>query len=84
MVLHDVADGARLIIEGPPPLNAEVLGHRDLHASNMLVIPDRFEETIAESEVGQIEQRLLAEVVINAIHPVLREDRVQIGVELHG
>ena len=41
MVLHDVADRAHLLVEGAAALDAEFLGHRDLHAGNERAVPQR-------------------------------------------
>ena len=58
-------------------LDAEALGHRDLHALDVVAVPDRLEERVGETEVHQVLHRLLAEVVVDAEDRRLREDRVQ-------
>ena len=49
VVLDDVADGPRLLVERAAPLDAEVLRHRDLHAFDVVAVPDRFQETCSQS-----------------------------------
>src|SRR6185503_7128085 len=81
MVLHDVTDRANLVVEAATPLNAEALGHRDLHAIDEIAVPDRLEEAIGETEIQQVLHCLLAEVVIDAEHRRLGEDLMQRAVE---
>ena len=50
VVLDDVADGARLLVELAAPLHTERLGHRDLHALDVVLVPDRLEEGVGEPE----------------------------------
>src|SRR5262245_27548101 len=81
MVLHDVAQGPRLIVELAASLHAERLCHRDLHALDVLPIPDRLEERVRKAEEEQVLNRVLAQVVVDAEHAVFTEggvdDRVQ-------
>ena len=65
VVLDDVPYGARLVVEAPPPLDANALGHGDLHAVDVVAVPDRLEQRVAEAEIEQVLHRLLAEVVID-------------------
>ena len=51
VVLHDVANGAKLLVEPAATLDAERLGHRDLDALDVVAIPDRLEEAVREPEV---------------------------------
>ena len=59
MVLNDVADGARLLVEGAAPLHAEVFRHGDLHALHELAIPERFQERVDEAEKDHVVHRSL-------------------------
>ena len=65
VILEHVADGAGLLVEPAAPSDAERLGHGDLHAFDVVAVPDRFEERVRESEQQQVLHRLLAEVVVD-------------------
>ena len=82
VVLHDVADRARLLVELAAARDAEALGHRDLHAAHVVAVPDRLEERVAEAEEQQVLHRFLAQVVIDAEDRGLVEDAVQGAVQL--
>ncbi len=66
MVLDDVARHAGLLVELAAPLDADVLGDRDLHVVDVLAPPHGLEERVGEPEDEQVLHRLLAEVVIDA------------------
>ena len=74
MVLQDVADRARLLVELAAALDPEALRHRDLHALDEVPVPDRLEERVAEAKVEEVLHRLLAEVVIDPEDRRLGED----------
>jgi hypothetical protein len=82
VVLHDVAHGARLFVEAPSPLDAEVLRHRDLHALHVQTVPQRLEEAVGETEVDQIVDRRLSQVVVDAEDRLLVERLMQDPVQL--
>ncbi len=65
MILHDIADGAGFLIELTAAVHAHLLGHRDLHAGDVIAIPDGLEERVGKAEIQQTLHRLLAEVVID-------------------
>ena len=67
MVLHDVAQRPGLLVELAAPLDPDRLGDGDLDMVDILAIPERLEDAIAEAEDEQVLHRLLAEVVIDAI-----------------
>ena len=50
VVLDDVADRAGLFVELAAALHVEALGHRDLHALDVVAIPDRLEKRVREPE----------------------------------
>ena len=81
MVLHHVANGADLFVELTATLHAKVLGHRDLHARDMVPIPDRFEKGVGKPEIEQVLDRLLAQVMIDAEDGRFGEALVQRTVE---
>jgi hypothetical protein len=73
MVLDDVADGARLIVESAPALHSEVLRHGDLHTFDLVAVPERFQERVHEPEEHEVLDRRLPEVVIDAEDRLLVE-----------
>ncbi len=66
MVFDDVARHPRLFVEAPATLDADLLGHGDLHVVDVLAAPDRLEEQVGEPQDEQILHRLLAEIVVDA------------------
>src|SRR5215813_7778235 len=81
MVLHDVADRARLIIKRAPPLDAEVFGHGDLHTRDMVAIPERLQERIGKAEEEHVVHWQLAQVMVDAEDRFLVEGAEQRAVE---
>src|SRR5262249_21123111 len=65
VVLHHIKDGARLIVEGASTLNTELLRHRDLHAFDVVAIPERLEKRVSESEVQHILNGPLPKVMVD-------------------
>src|SRR5438132_14378661 len=65
MVLKDVANRARLLVERGSPLDPDRLGDRDLHVVDELAVPDRLEDAVREPEREHVLDGLLAEVVID-------------------
>ena len=51
VVLHDVANGAQLFIKAPAVFHAKTFAHGDLHALDVLTIPDWFQEGVREAEI---------------------------------
>jgi hypothetical protein len=50
MVLHHVAQGAGLVVEGAALFHAQVLGDRDLDVGDVLAPPDGLEQRVAEAQ----------------------------------
>ena len=82
VVLHDVADRAGFFVERAAALDAEVLGHGDLDALDVVAVPDRLEERVGEAEEEQVLHRPLAEIVVDPedrlFVEVAQQDRVQL------
>ena len=84
VVLDHVPDRPRLVVEGPPVGHVEGLGHVDLHARDVIAVPERLEERVGEAEVEQVLNRLLAEIVVDPEDGRLGEDLVDRGVQGDG
>ena len=67
MVLENVADRAGLLVERSAVLDADRLGHRDLHVVHVAPVPERLEDAVPEAEDQQVADRLLPEVVVDAV-----------------
>src|SRR5882724_6382660 len=81
VVLHHVAQDALRLEVAAAPLDAHGLGARDLHVVDEAVVPDRLEDAVREAEDEEVLDRLLPEVVVDAIDARLVEDLVQRLVE---
>src|SRR5205809_3462892 len=82
MILDDVTDDARLVVELAASHHAKALGHCDLHILDVLPVPDRLEERIREAEVQDVLNCFLPEVVIDAEDRRLRKVLVEHAIEL--
>ena len=65
VVDDDVAQRADRVVEVPAVLDAEVLGHRDLHGLDVVPVPDRLEHRVREAEVEDLLEPHLPEVVVD-------------------
>src|SRR5215831_14123005 len=65
MVLYHVTDGARLVVESAPALNAKILRQCHLYAFDIVAIPKRLENRVCEPEVENILNGPLPEVMVD-------------------
>ena len=82
MVDDHVAQRPDRIVEAPAVLDAEVLGHRDLHAGEVVAVPHRLEHRVREPQVEDLLEPHLPEEVVDPVDLGLVEVAVQIGREL--
>ncbi len=82
MVLHHVAQRARLLVIAGTLLDTELLGHVDRDARDVIAVPRLLEQRVAEAEREQVLHRLLAEVVIDPVDLRLVEIPVREHVHL--
>ena len=67
-VVHDdVAKRADRIVEVAAVLDAEVLGHRDLDALDVVPVPDRLEHRVREPQVEDFLQAHLPQEVVDPV-----------------
>jgi hypothetical protein len=82
MVLHHVAQCAGLVVEGAASLDAQLLGHVDLHVTMTAAAPQRLEQRVAEAQRQQVLHRLLAEIMIDPIDLPFGKDRADVLVDV--
>ena len=75
------AVGAGRLVERGAVLEAQRLGHVDLHVVDVVAVPDRLEQPVGEPEGEDVLRRLLAEEVVDPEDLLLVEDLVQRGVQ---
>ena len=73
VVLHHVAHRARAVVVADPRFKADRLGDSDLHMVEMRGIPKRLEQDIGKAQRQQVLHRFLAQIVVDAEGPLLRE-----------
>ena len=81
VVLDHVAQRADGIVEPAAALDAEVLGHRDLHGRDARALPQLGQRQVSEPQVLQLDDRFLGEEVIDAQDLALAQQPVQPGWE---
>ena len=67
VVDDDVAQRADRVVEVAAILDAEVLGHRDLHALEVVPAPERLEHRVREAQVEDLLEPHLPEVVVDPV-----------------
>ena len=77
VVLDDVTDRTRLLVEASTTFNAKVLGHRYLHGGDVLAIPDWLKEGVRKAEVAQVLHGFFAQVMVDPEDRWLGEDGVE-------
>ena len=82
VVLDQVAQRACGVVVVGARADADVLGGGDLHAVDVVAVPERLEHAVGESEGHHVLDGLLAQVVVDAEDLVLVEDREHAAVEL--
>ena len=65
---------AGLIVESASALHAEIFRHRDLHALDMVAIPERLQKRVGEPEEQHVADGLLAQVMVDAKYRLTRRN----------
>src|SRR5947207_9744789 len=81
MILEYIAERPNGVVEAAATGDTERLGHRNLHAGDVIAIPNRFEPAIAEAKKHQIPHGILREKMIDAKDRALGKRFAQRGVE---
>jgi hypothetical protein len=71
--LHDVPDDAELVEVAAAALGPEGFLESDDHGGDVVAVPGRPEQAVAEPDGHQVLDHLLAQVVVNAIKLLLSE-----------
>ena len=66
VVLHHVPHGPDLVIKRAAGADAFLLRHGDLDVVDKVAVPDRFPDGVGKTEVQEVLDRFLAEVVVDA------------------
>ena len=81
MVRYHVAERSGAIVEFTAAFDRDRLGHRDLHVIDMVAVPQRLEQPVGEPQHHDVLDRLLPEIMVDAIDLVFRKDRQQLCIE---
>ena len=81
VVDDDVAQRADRVVEVPAGVDAEVLGHRDLHARHVVAVPDRLEDRVREPQVEDLRQPHLPEEVVDPVQLLLAQVDLELGLQ---
>ena len=77
-----VAQGPDRVVEVAAVGNAEALGHRDLHALDVVAVPDRLEHYVGEAQVEDLLEAHLSQEVVDPVELRLVDGLVQLAGEL--
>src|SRR5215470_11845157 len=81
MVLDDVADRTRRIVESPATLDPEVFRHRNLDALDLVAIPERLQERVRKAKEDHVVHGLFAQIMVDAEDGILIKGREQYPIE---
>ena len=78
----DVSKGADRVVEVAAVLDAEALGHRDLHALEVGAAPERLQHRVGEAQVENLVRAHLPQEVVDAVELRLVDVLVELRREL--
>ena len=70
------------IVAGPAGRLADRFGHRDLDVVDMISVPERLKDAVAEPEHHDVLNRLLSEIMVDAIDLAFGQNRKDFAIEL--
>src|ERR1700676_4448063 len=82
VVLNHIPNGSCRIVEVAATLDTEFFRHCDLHALDVVAIPNRLQKTVREPEEQQIQDSFLHEKMKNVEKRGLRKHRAKCCVQL--
>mmetsp|Transcript_47397 Transcript_47397/g.141467 ORF Transcript_47397/g.141467 Transcript_47397/m.141467 type:complete len:221 (-) Transcript_47397:379-1041(-) len=65
VVLHDIADDAKLVEVASTAASAKILLENNLYRSDVAPVPDCLKQLVPEADRRQVQNHLLAQVVVN-------------------
>jgi len=74
VVLDHVPQLAGLVEIAPAAFDADLLGHGDFHVGDVMLVPLGFEQAVGETQGDQVLYRLFAQVVVDSVDAVFREE----------
>ena len=84
MVGHHVAKCARRVVVAAALFHADILSHSNLHVVDIAAVPDRFKDSVRESKHQNVLNRLLSQIVIDAIDLMLLQAGAQTPIQSSG
>ena len=81
VVDDDVAQRPDRVVEVAAGVDAEVLGHRDLHARDVVAVPDRLEDRVREPQVEDLGEPHLPEEVVDPVELLLVQVDLELGLQ---
>ena len=72
MVGHHVAQGARVVVVAAALFDAHGFGDGDLHVVDVAAIPDRFENSVGETERQNVLDSFFSQVMVDAVDLAFR------------
>src|SRR5690348_2970666 len=82
VALDHVPQCARVLVKCRSPLDAQRLSGRNLHVIDIIPIPQRLKNAVAETKNQHILHRLFAEIVIDAVDLLLLEYAQHLRIQL--
>ena len=82
MIRHHVSQGACRFIEAAAMLHPHGLRRGDLHMVHVIAVPQGFDDVVRKAEDHYVLRGLFAEIVIDAIDLLFRQNLLQFLVEL--
>ena len=82
VVRDHIAQRASLVVIPSALLDSQRFGHGDLHMVDVPPVPDGFEDSVRKAEDQDILHRLFAQIVVDAVNLIFRQDLSNIAVEL--
>jgi hypothetical protein len=74
VVLDHVTQLAGLVEVTPTAFDANLLGHGDFHVGDVILVPLGFEQAVGETQGDQVLNGFFAQIMVDAVGAVLREE----------
>src|SRR5882724_7527561 len=81
VVLHNIAYRTHAVIECAASLNTKLLRHRDLHALDVLTVPDRLKKRIRKTKEDEILYRIFPKIMIDAKDILLNKYTMNLSIQ---